>query len=420
MWLAVLLLSLPYRTVSNLLHEADSGCSCAPVNVPPSLCLDDMVLIQSSFHVGQTSDENIQADLKAARLARQHWDLRVAALEARLRIPSSSEMSENTISAAQKQVMSEPTAKEEDLAVVILVTISVFLALWMLKAIRGHESERMDIDPVWYHDSTLMKQTLAAAGLMVLFIGMVVFNRCIYFTGNKHLTLTDSFYLIAQIVTTVGYGDLTPVGTFGKVFLGIYSLLSISVVAGLIQEVIFLFVEEMNHLQHIKSREEDDSLAGKIKPVLYIMAAILAGMVFYAIYDPEHLDIASNFYMCVMTLCTIGFGDYHPITQPGRLFGAFWMILGAATVAKSVMTIMHGIFRHRQTLKSLKVSQEMFKALSHESEAISREDFLMFELCRHGVHKSMIELVKERFAEFDSDGDGLISLSEFTQHIDRL
>merc|ERR1719454_2006300 len=42
-------------------------------------------------------------------------------------------------------------------------------------------------------------------------------------------------------------------------------------------------------------------------------------------------DFASAFYMSSITLTTVGFGDYQPRTEVGRLFGIAWMLIGVAS-----------------------------------------------------------------------------------------
>merc|ERR1719159_238451 len=41
----------------------------------------------------------------------------------------------------------------------------------------------------------------------------------------------------------------------------------------------------------------------------------------------------SSFYMSVITVTTVGFGDYSPKSMSGRAFGIVWMIVGVAVTA---------------------------------------------------------------------------------------
>ncbi len=46
-----------------------------------------------------------------------------------------------------------------------------------------------------------------------------------------------------------------------------------------------------------------------------------------------------SFYFSVVTLCTVGYGDFHPTTDGSRLFTAFYILLGVA-IAVSALAVM--------------------------------------------------------------------------------
>merc|ERR1719323_1171061 len=56
-------------------------------------------------------------------------------------------------------------------------------------------------------------------------------------------TLTDSLYLMAQIITTVGYGDAVPTTDEGCICMAIYVLWGVVVVAGFVSSLIGKLVE---------------------------------------------------------------------------------------------------------------------------------------------------------------------------------
>jgi len=63
---------------------------------------------------------------------------------------------------------------------------------------------------------------IAVLGFIV--VGTIAFHLI------EGLTLIDSFYLSAQTVTTVGFGDIAPKTTAGKIFSTIYMLVGVGVV----------------------------------------------------------------------------------------------------------------------------------------------------------------------------------------------
>jgi len=79
--------------------------------------------------------------------------------------------------------------------------------------------------------SFLMLSTWFALGLTA-FTQVIVFND-----PPRHLTLIEAIYLSIQIVTTVGYGDLTPSQPTGQLFVACYILVGVSLVAILLGQL---------------------------------------------------------------------------------------------------------------------------------------------------------------------------------------
>ena len=46
------------------------------------------------------------------------------------------------------------------------------------------------------------------------------------------------------------------------------------------------------------------------------------------------LSFGHALYMSVVTMTTVGFGDFSPQTQGGRIFSMFWIFVGVLAVGK--------------------------------------------------------------------------------------
>jgi voltage-gated potassium channel len=64
-----------------------------------------------------------------------------------------------------------------------------------------------------------------------------------------------------------------------------------------------------------------------------LLAAILLGTVRFRVI--EGWPLFDAFYMALMTLTTVGYGEVHPLSFRGRLFASFLMLVGVATVLVS-------------------------------------------------------------------------------------
>ena len=65
--------------------------------------------------------------------------------------------------------------------------------------------------------------------------------------------------------------------------------------------------------------------------LLLITFNVGGGAAFLFWYEDQ--DLGDMIYLGFISLLTIGYGDFSPQTQGGRLFGIFWIMLGTVIVA---------------------------------------------------------------------------------------
>jgi voltage-gated potassium channel len=68
-----------------------------------------------------------------------------------------------------------------------------------------------------------------------------------------------------------------------------------------------------------------------------ILLTILVGIAGYMLI--EHFRFFDAFYMTIITVGTVGFGEVHPLSDAGRLFTAFLIITSFGTFANAIFTI---------------------------------------------------------------------------------
>eukprot|EP00929_Paragymnodinium_shiwhaense_P068860 TRINITY_DN34717_c0_g1_i2.p1 TRINITY_DN34717_c0_g1~~TRINITY_DN34717_c0_g1_i2.p1 ORF type:complete len:351 (-),score=78.86 TRINITY_DN34717_c0_g1_i2:317-1369(-) len=184
-------------------------------------------------------------------------------------------------------------------------------------------------------------------GGLYLFTNILLFQSP-HFGGNiRPLSLIEAVYLFSQIVTTVGYGDITPAYIRGQVFVGIFVVLSFMLVAGMVSQFAALVLEKIQKKMH--SEEVPDS-PGKFvvkgrKDAVMIAATpliqsstvfgffVVVGTTFFSQYPGEGKTVPQAIYMSFITLSSVGFGAFTPVTQVGMVFGAYWMLFGVAALA---------------------------------------------------------------------------------------
>lgn len=86
----------------------------------------------------------------------------------------------------------------------------------------------------------------------------------------EDLDIVDSFYLAVITLTTVGYGDLAPTTTVGRIFTSFYILIGVGLIVALVSEVSREVVDDFGGRPRTRRRERggveggDSSLVGDL------------------------------------------------------------------------------------------------------------------------------------------------------------
>mmetsp|Transcript_47592 Transcript_47592/g.152958 ORF Transcript_47592/g.152958 Transcript_47592/m.152958 type:complete len:451 (-) Transcript_47592:235-1587(-) len=231
-------------------------------------------------------------------------------------------------------------------------------------------------EPIWFVCSRLVRHhyRLLLCCLLLIAIGVA---GGMAIEGWDFLT---SLYVIVQISTTIGYGDVTVDDQLMQLFMSFYVLAILFVVANflniLLQEIIqrhhrFLHKRliEFEVMVHSGTENHRDAMKRfrKFNEVIasgsLFLFFIIVGTVFYRLaesctcsYGTSRHDYGltqcnsestetclatgglqktwiSALYMSVITVTTIGFGDYTPKSMGGRIFGVVWMLVSVPATA---------------------------------------------------------------------------------------
>lgn len=186
------------------------------------------------------------------------------------------------------------------------------------------------------------------AGGLYLFTNVLIFQSP-HFEHPRTLSIEEAVYLYAQILTTVGYGDITPARPRGQLFVGLFVLAALLLISGMIQELLEIFEDIMEDrierfdneaLVPTISTKEKHVLKEAFVPVIYTSLVfccfVLFGTLFFSFYPGEEKTYAQAVYMSLITLSTVGFGAFTPLTHTGMVVGAFWMLFGTASLVAVV------------------------------------------------------------------------------------
>jgi hypothetical protein len=379
---------------------------------------DDLALIQSIIHVGRQSYSSIAYELESARQSRsrialslQQWDATIAALEERLQLSSREEVLETTgITPFHLRVTK--------LGVVWVLLF--FVVVNMLWKIFSYNSEQSEHYPPWYHDSKTVAHTLLSSVVIWWLVGVLVFTELMFFSPiNSPLSVVDSLYVCAQILTTVGYGDFTPTTNFGMVFMSMYAIFGVGMIATLLQEIVYIYVmssEETALQRYTKVLERVfGGYSDLLVHLLPVLAMVAFGTFFFSVYPEEDMTSLQAFYFSSITLLTIGFGAYHPVSEIGRLVATFWMIIGTIFVGRAIMAASNCIFQSRNLYKTQVAVKRVFGNISNKGH-VDLSGFIEFELTRRGIHNAVIASIVKLFHDMDRDKSGTLDMDEFEKY----
>mmetsp|Transcript_26962 Transcript_26962/g.48738 ORF Transcript_26962/g.48738 Transcript_26962/m.48738 type:complete len:422 (-) Transcript_26962:13-1278(-) len=249
---------------------------------------------------------------------------------------------------------------------------------------------------------------------LYLFTQQVEF-KSVHFTGQRPLTLVETIYLMAQVLTTVGHGDIEPATPSGKAVVGSYVLFTILVIADMVSAVVHIAIvntrgfytkklssyhkkgkQTKNEEEGCKDDEEWKEWLSKEAPPLPwkklamkfggFLLFVFMGAAFYHLYPGENRTWLEGIYMAIVTLTSVGFGAGLPRTEAGKVFGAFWMLFGVVSLLRLVggVTELMLAFKARELwdpqLEDAQLERLRQKARMADdgSLVVDKYDFLLF------------------------------------------
>mmetsp|Transcript_48975 Transcript_48975/g.77377 ORF Transcript_48975/g.77377 Transcript_48975/m.77377 type:complete len:487 (-) Transcript_48975:81-1541(-) len=306
----------------------------------------------------------------------------------------------------------------------------------------------------------------------------------------------DTIYFSTVLMMTVGYGDQVPHGDVGLVFTACYAMLAVSMIAAAAERlwdssmVIKLLDYRKQQKQVVKNdlatlsqreldtKDERRSLAKSVKKQVgktirgllnpsqsvalldkdaqdkrqrRMKLASLIAFIFwvslgtwfnawvqdlpYDAWGGSHL--IKGFYFSVITLTTVGFGDFVPRTVGGKLFTIFYILVGVPISVNALGHLIGSIWgedeesQHvdlvqglsEKKLKTMLQFQEDMASVGCNNEVdgqVSRFEFMMFVLVRNGiVELDTMETIMRNFDELDVTNTGALELIDLQVRLSR-
>ncbi|XP_074854764.1 potassium channel, subfamily K, member 16-like isoform X2 [Carettochelys insculpta] len=173
-------------------------------------------------------------------------------------------------------------------------------------------------------------------------------QRGVYPVANESKTelsnwdLSNSFFFVGTVVSTIGYGTLCPKTAAGQIFCVLFASFGIPlniVFLHRVGKMLSLLCKRLGRWLYVKGMKK------KIKFLTLLFFLVMGILVFlclppFVFQVTEGWSYSEGVYFAFITLSTIGFGDYVVGKQPDRNYPSYyrslvaiWIIFGLAWIA---------------------------------------------------------------------------------------
>lgn len=279
----------------------------------------------------------------------------------------------------------------------------------------------------------------------------------VYLCRVEQYSFIRALYVCIQVVTTIGYGDFAFRSRWGQEFMSVYILGCMVLASWALGQVMDkithmqtgFFRDKMRSLEQTLSGEtekETKKMFGKLNDMiassLMFAAFVLFGTLFYHRYEGctcirhgepiagcldnachetggKILSLSSAYYMSIVTLTTVGFGDKHPETTLGQVVGVFWMVIGVAACGNFVRAVT-AYFFHRAQEKSYvlnqRISEKMFRQMDLDHDGtISKGEFRRYMLLKFQlIDADILDTIDKQYDALDKKGNNKVSIDDIT------
>ncbi|XP_010449497.1 PREDICTED: two-pore potassium channel 3-like [Camelina sativa] len=274
-----------------------------------------------------------------------------------------------------------------------------------------------------------------AFALLVVYLslGVLIYwlNRDHYVVNQTH-PVVDGLYFCIVTMCTIGYGDITPNSVVTKLFSIMFVLVGFGFIDILLSGMVsyVLDLQESYMLNSAQRRDEPEKRRSYIIDVkkgrmrIRLKVGLALGVVVLCIavgvgimHFIENIGWLDSFYLSVMSVTTVGYGDRAFKTLPGRLFAAIWLLVSTLAVARAFLYLAEARVdkRNRERAKkvlceTMSVSQ-FFAADIDNNGCVSKAEYVIYKLkeMEKITDKDIIPISKQ-FDKLDRCSNGKITL----------
>ncbi|XAR72434.1 hypothetical protein NMG60_11019063 [Bertholletia excelsa] len=288
--------------------------------------------------------------------------------------------------------------------------------------------------PPQFTSSSIIRQAFI---LLVIYLtcGVIIYsyNRD-EFSGNETHPVVDALYFCIVTMCTIGYGDITPSSTATKLFSMMFVLVGFGFIDILLSGMVsyVLDLQEKYLLRNVKIDGKEDNpksyiidvkkgrMRIRMKVALALGVVVLCiGIGAFVMHFLEDLVWLDSFYLSVMSVTTVGYGDRAFKSMPGRIFASIWLLVSTLAVARAFLYLAEArVDKRHRTMAKWVLGQDMtisqFLAADIDNNGfVSKSEYVIYKLKEMGkVSDKDIMLISQKFDHLDTGHCGKISLAD--------
>ncbi|XP_010559255.1 PREDICTED: two-pore potassium channel 3-like [Tarenaya hassleriana] len=284
---------------------------------------------------------------------------------------------------------------------------------------------------------SLVRQAFALL-VVYLTLGVLIywFTRDKYVVNQTH-PVVDALYFCIVTMCTIGYGDITPNSTATKLFSILFVLVGFGFIdiwlSGIVINVLDL--QESYMLNAVKPGDEPHKVRSyiidvkkgrmriRLKVALALVVVVLCiGFGVGVMHFIEKLGWLDSFYLSVMSVTTVGYGDHAFKTLPGRLFAAVWLLVSTLAVARAFLYLAElrvdkrSRERVKRVLREHMTVSQFFAADIDHNGCVSKAEYVIYKLKEmEKISEKDIGPISSQFDKLDKSNNGKITLLDLVE-----
>ncbi|XP_051128225.1 two-pore potassium channel 3-like [Andrographis paniculata] len=287
------------------------------------------------------------------------------------------------------------------------------------------------------------KPSIVRQGILLLIV-YLTFGVSIYslnkdsFRSTETHPVVDALYFCIVTMCTIGYGDITPDSAATKLFSITFVLVGFGFVDILLSGMVsyMLDLQENYLLKTIKggsggNRDPRSYIVDvkkgrmriRMKVALALGVVILCiGIGACAMHFVEKLNWLDSFYLSVMSVTTVGYGDQAFSSLTGRVFASIWLLVSTLAVARAFLYLAEArVDKRNRSMAKWVLGQDMtvaqFLAADIDNNGfVTKSEFVVYKLKELGKvsEKDILQICKQ-FERLDVGNCGKITLADLVE-----